>query len=499
MLDAGLTLEARRAERVAAMSSLASDQWSADDLAFIREGTTASKSGIPLKRLYGSDVAFRDAEDRLGLELSGVGIKASIARGGFSNVWGAAVLPYQDVDMAGWPFGAERLSEHYRAVARLMGVAAVHDDLATRFPLYTEEPASLQLSAQARQMMSRLERNREQLAQAGWLVGQSRLAVAGGEGSRNCVYCGLCMYGCPYGLIYNSSSTLDQLRQHPRFRYRAGVVVDAVSEGSTAITINGHDLETGERLTIEAARAYLATGVISSAQIVLRSLSAYDRPISIMDSQYFLVPLLTGSAPRGVESERAHTLSQLFLELYDPAISAFGVHLQVYTYNDLMGQAIRTAFGPLSALLEPLARGLEHRMLVIQGYLHSAHSGMIRAELKRTVKGDRLLVQGVQRDDTRRIVKRVLRKLAAHAGHFGAIPLMPLAKIADPGRGFHTGGSFPMKQRPTAFETDVLGRPAGWHRLHLVDSSILPSVPASTITFPVMANAHRIGSESDLM
>src|SRR5215831_19635149 len=122
MVDAGLTLEASREERVAAMSAAAPDQWSADDLAFIREGTTASKSGIPLKRLYGSDFAFRDADERLGLELSGVGIKASIARGGFSNVWGAAVLPYQDGDMAGWPFGAERLGEHYRAVTRLMGV-----------------------------------------------------------------------------------------------------------------------------------------------------------------------------------------------------------------------------------------------------------------------------------------------------------------------------------------------------------------------------------------
>jgi hypothetical protein len=29
-----------------------------------------------------------------------------------------------------------------------------------------------------------------------------------------------------------------------------------------------------------------------------------------------------------------------------------------------------------------------------------------------------------------------------------------------------------------------------------VDASALPSVPATTITFSVMANAHRIGAES---
>ena len=43
---------------------------------------------------------------------------------------------------------------------------------------------------------------------------------------------------------------------------------------------------------------------------------------------------------------------------------------------------------------------------------------------------------------------------------------------------------------------DPLGRPQGWSRVHAVDASVLPSVPATTITFSVMANAHRIGWES---
>jgi choline dehydrogenase-like flavoprotein len=33
----------------------------------------------------------------------------------------------------------------------------------------------------------------------------------------------------------------------------------------------------------------------------------------------------------------------------------------------------------------------------------------------------------------------------------------------------------------------------GWRRIHLVDASVLPDIPATQITFSVMANAHRIG------
>ncbi len=42
-----------------------------------------------------------------------------------------------------------------------------------------------------------------------------------------------------------------------------------------------------------------------------------------------------------------------------------------------------------------------------------------------------------------------------------------------------------------------LGRPAGLHRVHLVDSSVFPTVPPTTITYTVMANAQRIAAESD--
>jgi choline dehydrogenase-like flavoprotein len=45
-------------------------------------------------------------------------------------------------------------------------------------------------------------------------------------------------------------------------------------------------------------------------------------------------------------------------------------------------------------------------------------------------------------------------------------------------------------------QSDRLGRPAGLARLHVVDASSLPAIPATTITLSVMANAHRIAAEA---
>jgi hypothetical protein len=76
------------------------------------------------------------------------------------------------------------------------------------------------------------------------------------------------------------------------------------------------------------------------------------------------------------------------------------------------------------------------------------------------------------------------------------MPLPVMLKVAEPGRSFHSGGSFPMSTEPRGFQTDLLGRPPGWERIHAVDATVFPSIPATTITFSAMANAHRIGSEA---
>ena len=56
-----------------------------------------------------------------------------------------------------------------------------------------------------------------------------------------------------------------------------------------------------------------------------------------------------------------------------------------------------------------------------------------------------------------------------------------------------------MSAAPGALESDLWGRPQGWKRVHAVDATVLPSIPATTVTFSVMANAHRIGWNTALL
>jgi choline dehydrogenase-like flavoprotein len=497
MLDAGLELELSRRTQLVNLQSTPSTSWTKESAGFLRDGVEVAQDGIPMKLAYGSDFAYRDPAGQP-ITVDGAYGKPSYARGGLSNVWGASVLPYRTEDMSDWPITAGDLAPHYRAALAMMPFAARHDGLEEQFPLYHDDPGMLKSSSQAEALLSDLELSASQLSARGVRFGASRLAVqAEGAGANaGCVHCGMCLYGCPYEFIYNSAHTLERLRGNSAFTYRPGVLVDRLDEVSSQVEVTGRNLDSPDGFRLRADNVFVACGVLSTARIMLTSLEAYGQPIHALDNCYFLLPLMRYRGQPAALGERLHTLAQVFIEVLDPAIGARRAHLQVYTYNDLLRAEMARVMGPLRGALPMIERSVLGRLLLIQGYLHSDLSARIRIVLKRGSGGASpvLDLAGEPNPKTRPALAALRRRLWSERGAMKAAPISPMLRAGLPGRGFHTGGTFPMRANPHPFEVDVLGRPHGFTRVHVVDASVFPSLPATTITLSVMANAHRIGT-----
>lgn len=483
MLDAGLGLEPELESLVASLSRQPQRDWDAGALARIK--VLGGGEGVPRKLVYGSEYVYEHPRGRQLVTGNGVDFAPSYALGGLSNAWGAAMLPYLQSDIEDWPITIGDLAPYYERVLDFVPLAASVDSLADRFPLYTENHCDHRASKQADRFLASLERHRSGLAEDGFTFGKSRLAVTvqrpSGDG---CVYCGLCMFGCPYGLIYSSRETLAKLQADPNFKYIGGVVVQRLKEDSDGVLIHTKTI-TGEPQLFDADRVFIGAGAIPTTQLIMDTLDLDET--TLKDSQYFLLPMLAMTSTNA-RSEELHTLAQIFIELHDESISDRNIHLQLYTYNEIYELELRRRFGRVYPLM-PTGMVLD-RMSLIQGFLHSDDSFKVRV----LREDGTFSLRKVPNSWTRNVVKRVVGKIRGASLKLGAAPLLPMLQIAQPGKSFHFGGTFPMKQEPQRGETDVLGRPHGLGRVHLIDSSVFPSIPATTISLSVMANAYRIGS-----
>lgn len=491
MLDAGIELEAAVRKGLEEARGRPYERWDPAFIARIREGVGADLSGIPEKRAFGSRFHVQDVE-RFTLhptrEMEAV---SSLAQGGLSNVWGAAILPYSEADLAGWPLRLAELAPHYESVMALFDACGAPDDLAAAYPPFTGKLHGLRLSRQSQAFLDDLRARRGPLAGAGLRFGLSRLALR--LKGRDCVYCGLCLYGCPYDLIYSARHTLEDLRRSPGFDYRGGLVVDRVLETADGVRVEARERDSGAPASFLADKVFLACGVLSSTRIVLGSLGAHGRELRLKTNQHFVLPLLRFSSVPGVGEERLHTLAQVFLELAFPGGGEEKVHLQAYSYNDLYPRAVEGLLGGVYPRLAPaVERWLLGRLLILQGYLHSAYSPEVCVRLDAGT--GRLRVRVEPNRKTRGKIRAAGRRLLRNAGRLRALPLLPLLRVSAAGGGAHLGGTFPMRERPGPFESDLLGRPHGLSRTHVVDAAVFPTVPANTITLSIMANAHRIAS-----
>ncbi len=492
MVDVGERLEAPNAARRARMAQTEPSGWNNGD----RIAVTKPQSGHSgTMRPYGSDFLFRippAASDWN--ENSGVAsLRPSFARGGLSNGWGASVLPFRDEDLDDWPIRAADLVPHYDAVAGMLSVAARNDSLARLFPAHhLGDDRPLPLSNQAQQLLARLDSRRNPLESMGVHFGQSRQAVAAG-----CRRCAMCLHGCPYGLIFNAADVVDALSAQTGFSYRPDSYAFRFEEGAGGVRLWTRS-NTGEVTELRGDRLFVACGVLPTALLVLNSLDRPDCTVPLRDSQQFFLPMLhRWSADPDPATEPRHTLAQLFLEIVDPKVCERTVHIQVYTHNDTFAIDIGRRFGRFAGFFDSLVGALSRRLIVAQGFLHSDFSPRIELVMRRTGSRTRLEFRRIENAQAGATTARTGRRLAIVARSVGLLPLTPLLRVGALGSSFHCGGSFPMRNHPEGLETDVLGRPAGLRRVHLVDASVFPSIPATTITFSAMANAHRIASQAD--
>ena len=498
VIDIGLQLEAQNREIVYGLAGEAPHDWDLDLVRLVSKQPSAARGGgIPEKRVFGSDYPFRNF-GQLNNFTGGKGANTSLvspAFGGFSNVWGAQVMPFTDSALHSWPVSAAEMRPHYESILGEIPFAGEEDDLAARFPLMRPAAQLPEMSPRSQRVLTAYDRQREKVNAHGITLGKARLAFD----AKECMRCGLCMTGCPYGLVYSADRTFAELSLAKRVKYLSGLLALSITEEANQVTIVAKELATGQLQRFSANRVYVACGAIGSTRLAANSLGLFDVDIPMLESRQFILPTLSLRPTEDPRNEQDFTLNQFNMIIAPDGGDVDLAMLHFYTFNPSFIDSLPAVLRARS--VEWLQVQMLRRLSVTLGYLPSWNSPRLRVHVG-AARND-LDLPGVHVSGEapppgqRTMITEILRRMVRSARLLDLYPILPMFRLSAPGKSYHWGGSFPHTDGGTAtFSSDPLGRVGRLKRTHLVDASVFTTVPAMTYGLTVMANAHRIATES---
>jgi choline dehydrogenase-like flavoprotein len=480
------------AARILIAAGVAVDMYDVGTDATYREHNPNSvrKEGlIPQKTLFGSSFMYRRRDGMRATISDNISFDTSHAKGGLSTVWGATVGGVTAHDIADWPVSIGDLSQHLEQVFEYMPLSAREDMIDSIYPVKLKANDLHYENCQSKYILDSVAFNAVELSKQGIMIGKAKLAIDSAPGSAtSCVLCGQCMTGCERGSIFNAWNTVRLLQEHPKFRYLDHRLVRAFKEHEKAVELVALDLSDGTQGQEHYDAVILAAGCIDSTKIVDKSLGWTGHEYQIKDSQKYYFPVWVG---RGGNSpiNKSISLAHLYVQGFDAKGNV--VQGQLYPGKLLVQTIFEHLFGGFGRAIGRCVSPFLNRFFVGVAYFSSAVSGRIGIQF---ADGDQMFVRGERNGQSAQEFNTFIGKLIKLRKLTGFSPLFRLKMESKLGHSQHFGGTIPMRAHPQKYESDIMGRPFGCDKVYIVDSTVLPSVPATPTTGIVMANAARIAS-----
>ena len=410
----------------------------------------------------------------------------SYARGGLANAWGAGAYRYTDGDLEGFPINAGDLWPYYDELTTHMGISGVNDDLEPFFGHINGLQPPLPFNRNCGRFYRCWRRKKQQMARHGIHVGRTQLTVLTRELDGRPAYSGdnTSFFTTVNPSIYTPRITLDRLRQYPNIQYLPGWLVERFSAPGSHVEVHARALEGNGLRTFRGRHLLLAAGAINSGRIVLRSFDDTRTRLPILDNPVSFIPFVDLTAIGAATDMTGYEGGQLIL-IYEGPRFPGRVQGSIYSIisplrSDLFFNFPFSLRGNLA-----LTRHIIPAMTVLQlFYPDSPREG----NYLRLGKGNLLEIHYQDQPKLGAVERLLIHKFFP----WGFTALPPLVQFPKPGNSIHYAGTVPMERRDLKYHSDRECRLNGAPRVHLIDGSVFPHLPAKNLTFTLMANAMRV-------
>ena len=406
-------------------------------------GSTKSKSNkeifkkIPSKTL--KNFCFSTFDSIVNFEK--LGFLKSVGFGGFSNVWGGSISKIGINEMKDWPISFSALNKYYNFVDSFFNHFG-------NFDLYSKK---FNLPKPNIERKNILDLN----IIKPFVSGSSRIALSKKNKQ-------------PFSTYEYFSYLIDK----KKITYMGNIEVNKLVEKNGIIYVYDSN-----KLVATSNRLFLGAGAFNSSIIVLNSIPKL-KDITFKESK--LIVSLWNS-----KTNVNKIVNNKFSDHFISSIKFPFIHNQIYLFKKDIIDAIKSDYFILSNIFGKLLRILSKKYFLVFTYLTDDVSDSILIS-NGSIKNIKLKKSKKHNFMFRYFVKKITLMNNNQITYTG------IKFTTKFGSSYHYGSSFPMSKKSSLKKTDIKGRLKCFNNIHIIDGSILPSIPTTTITYTIMANAARV-------
>lgn len=446
-----------------------------------------------LKFPFGSDYVFRkNSFDKINSS-ENIDFITSNARGGLSNIWGTMVSPFYKKDIDHWDVSYDDFYSELENIEKIIPIVSSDDNLQKFFTINFGKKHNFNLSSNAFDFYSSLNKKSKDLNLNGIYFGRSKLAIGNYYSHEKlaCQECGLCHQGCPFDCMYSSDHLLSKITSNHLFEYHNNTYVDKIENQNNINYIYTINIISQKKKIYKTKNIFICAGPISTAAIILRSNLLKNNTVKFKESQRFYLPLIKKKLAKNSINQNKNTLSEIYLEINNKELCDKSIHIQYYTFIDEILRPFEKFFGRFIYILPKIFPFLFGRLNILVGYLNSSYSSEIL--MTKNFNSNDFLLTCIDNKESKNLINKIINFLKDNIGK-DFLFLKFLTNINLVGSSYHYGSSFPMSKdnKNNERSTSTVGELSGYSNIYILDASILPDMPASPTTLNVCINASRI-------
>jgi len=412
-------------------------------------------------------------------------IYTSQSYGGFSKIWGGVINKPMKEDLINWPVSFIEIEKYFNVITDLLTKFKKTDTLNEANNIIPNGKVSNICNS----FYKKILRNKKKIKLNNIYFQKTNLALLKkNNNSFYCNECGFCMHGCPSDLIFNSTFLFDRYLTMKNVNYIRGKV-HSYKEDNNVLSVMYLDHKDGNYKKLTLDYLFVGAGCINTSMINISSIEELEnKKINIYTNDNYISPVLLKNIKTTPLIFEKNSMAQISFVIKEDITKKNNIYFQLYEFSDIvMFKFIKLFIN--NFFLPTLLNNIPFlsKILFAQFFINSENSSTL------IIRGNqgKFHLSICNNKKSKKIISKAIKKINENKNLEVKILKFFLKKFYT-GESYHWGSSFKMKKVKDLYSTDIYGRPYGFNKVSIIDSTVLPTLPSNTHTFLTMCNSYRI-------